>query len=267
MSEKKNVVFWIGVRSEDPLLKEKHNNFDYLEYSKQTWLYWCEKHNVIFFEYNTPSISDTGIHKVTWQRWFDVFDQLEQVNINYNKILLTDGSIMVKWDTPSIFDLANHSINAFRSLENINWIDEGVRGYQSLFPEVKFDLKQYVSCGFQIFDKTHKSFLEQLKKFYFDNLETILELQSKVGRGTDQPVYNYLLQQNSIKANQHIPASYWLMHMNRFNWFAHNWQLNEDKTSYFIKYGYIWVFSGFDRRQRGNLMKQTWEMIKDNYNE
>ena len=53
--------------------------------------------------------------------------------------------------------------------------------------------------------------------------------------------------------------------MNRFDWFSHNWQLKEDKTPFFIKYGYIWMYSGFDRTQRFGLMKQTWDLVKNNY--
>lgn len=266
MSNKKNVVFWIGVKSNDILLNQKHGNFEYLEYSKLTWTYWCKKNDVIFYEYNTTEYSDTSYHKVTWQRWFDIFNQLENAKIDYNKILLTDGSIMIKWNAPNIFDLTNDSqLHAFRSLENLNWIDEGIRGYQFLFPSINFDLKKYVSCGFQIFSESHKSFLHELKKFYFDNLDSIQNLQLTVGRGTDQPIYNYLLQKNNITVNQNLPASYWLMHMNRFNWFSYNWQLKEDLTPYFIKYGYVWVFSGFDRTQRNNLMHQTWNIIKHNY--
>ena len=260
-----DVVFWIGVKSTDPLLQEKHGGFNYLEYSKKTWQYWCGKNNILFYEYNSPSLQDTGKHKVTWQRWFDVFDQLDAANINYRKVLLTDGSIMVKWDTPNLFELASDELTAFRSMENIKWIDEGIKGYSNLFSNFSFDLKKYVSCGFQMFTINHRPFLQQLKKFYFDNLGTILSLQKSVGRGTDQPVYNYLLQMNNITVEHSLPDSFWLMHMNRFGWFGHNWQLNEDTTPYFIRYGYIWVFSGFDRRQRENLMKQTWEIIKNNY--
>lgn len=261
-----NVVFWIGVKSEDSNTSDKHGNFKYFEYSKQTWEYWCRKNGVVFYEYNKPSLEDTGTHKVTWQRWFDVFDQLEQANIEYDNVLLIDGSTMIKWDTPNLFEILNSDLTGFKSLENIKWIDEGVRGYQTLFPDIKFDLKKYTSCGFQIFNKTHKPFLNELKEFYFNNLDTILNFQSTVGRGTDQPVYNYLLQKNSIEVDHSLPASYWLMHMNRFNWFSYNWQLKEDQTPHFIKHGYIWVFSGFDRRQRNELMQQTWNIVKDKYN-
>ena len=118
-----NVVFWIGVKSNDPLLRQKHGNFEYLEYSKRTWIYWCKKNNITFFEYHTPELADTGYHKVTWQRWFDVFFQLDAANINYDKVLMTDGSIMIKWDAPNIFDLTvNSQLYAFKSLENVRWI-------------------------------------------------------------------------------------------------------------------------------------------------
>lgn len=260
-----DVVFWIGVKSTDPLLYEKHGGFKYLEYSKKTWQWWCNKNGVHFYEYDTPSLADTGTHKVTWQRWFDVFDQLEAANIDYRKILVIDGSTMIRWDAPNLFELASEELTAFRSLENIRWIDEGVRGYAHLFSNYPFDLKKYMTCGFQMFTAKHKTFLQELKEFYFANQEEVLKLQKDVSRGTDQPVYNYLLQMKDIKVEQSLPASFWLMHMNRFGWFGHNWQLKQDTMPYFIKYGHLWVFSGFDRRQREDLMRQTWDIIQQQY--
>jgi len=258
-----NVVFWVGVKSSDALTSDKHGNFEYFEYSKSTWKYWCEKNNVLFFEYTTPSIDELGTHKVTWQRWFDLETQLN--NVEWNKVAVVDASYMIRWDCPNFFNMASDSLSAFQALENVNWMDEGIKGYQSLFPEVKFDLKRYIDCGFQIFTKSHLPFLNRLKQFYFDNLDEILALQKSVGRGTDQPVYNYLLQQDNIDFKFELPNSYNLNHMTRFNWFANNWQLQEDPNPYFIKYGNLWKFSGFDRTQRNPLMKQTWDIIKEKY--
>ena len=258
-----NVVFWVGVKSEDPLLREKHGDFQYFEYSKLSWKYWCEKNDIIFYEYNTPSLKDTGTHKVTWQRWFDLEDQLK--DIAWDKVVVVDASYIVKWDCPNFFKLVSDKLNVFQALENIRWINESIKGYQELFPEVKFDLKKYIDCGFQIFTKPHLSFFQSLKEFYYKNNSKILELQSKVGKGTDQPIYNYLLQKNNIDFQFKLPNSFNLNHMNRFNWFSHNWQLKEDTTPFFIKYGNIWKYSGFDRKQRNPLMKQTWDLIRKNY--
>ena len=118
---------------------------------------------------------------------------------------------------------------------------------------------------FKYLQKKHLPFLTKLKEFYFNNNDKVLELQAKVGRGTDQPVYNYLLQRENIDFKFELPNSYNINHMPRFNWLRYNWQLNEDSTPFFIKYGYLWKYSGFDRKQRKSLMKQTWEVIKHNY--
>lgn len=259
----KNVIFWIGIKSNDSLLLKKHGDFNYFEYSKKTWQYWCDKNDVLFYEYDTPSIKDTGKHRATWQRWFDIENELK--NINWGKVAVVDASYMIKWNCPNFFNLTSDKLNVFRSLENVRWINESINGYKELFPNVNFDLKKYIDCGFQIFTKDHLSFLDNLKDFYFHNIDKILELQNKIGRGTDQPVYNYILQKENIDFKFELPNAYNLNHMYRFNWFSHNWQLNEDKTPFFIKHGYIWKYSGFDRRERTPLMKQTWDLIKENY--
>jgi hypothetical protein len=258
-----NVVFWVGVKSTDTNTSDKHGNFKYFEYSKQTWEYWCKKNGVVFYEYNKTSLEDTGTHKVTWQRWFDLEKELS--HLDWNKVAVVDASYMVRWNSPNFFEAVSDKLNCFQALENINWMDQGIRGYQSLFPQVSFDLKRYIDCGFQIFTKDHLPFLAKLKQFYFDNTEKVLILQKEVSRGTDQPVYNYLLQQDGIEFEFTLPNSFNMNHMNRFNLFAHNWQLNEDTTPYFLKYGNLWKFSGFDRKQRNELMQQTWNLIKHMY--
>lgn len=263
----KNVLFWIGVRSKNELLQKKHGNFKYLDISKKCWQWWCNKNDVIFYEYNTPSESDTEAHRATWTRWFDVFDQLDAAGIDYNKIAVIDGSSLVRWDTPNFFELTDDRLAAFRSLENVKWIYESVQGYQDLFPDVKFNLSKYISCGFQIFSPQHKPFLQDLKKFYYENYDTIIKKQKHtVKKGTDQPVYNYFLQLHDMSVNMDLSPAFMLTHLNRFDWLSYNWQLKEDSTPFFIKYGYIWFYSGFpNRADRENLMQQTWDLIKQNY--
>jgi hypothetical protein len=47
--------------------------------------------------------------------------------------------------------------------------------------------------------------------------------------------------------------------------FKNNWQLEEDSTPFFIKYGNIWHFTGFSIEDRIHCMNNTWNMLKDNY--
>jgi hypothetical protein len=263
---KKNILFWIGVRSNDELLQQKHGGFKYLDISKQSWQYWCNKNDIIFYEYHTSSESDTRAHRATWTRWFDVFPLIDELNIEFDKIAVVDGSTIIKWDALNFFDTCTANLTAFRSLENVGWIYEGVRGYKHMFNDFDFDLAKYIDCGFQVFTKKHRQFLEDLKKFYYINYDKIMELQSTVKKGTDQPVYNYLLQVMNVPVDMNIHPSYNLNHLHRFDWFHYNWQLNEDNTPFFIKYGNIWKYSGFPNRgDRFNLMSQTWEIVKHNY--
>ena len=264
---KKHVLFWVGIKSENKHLREKHGDFKYLDISRKCWEYWCNKNDVIFFPYEKSSEKDTNAHKATWTRWFDVFDQIEEAGIEYDKIAVIDGSTLVRWDTPNFFNLAKGQVTAFRSLENLNWITQSIDGYGEFFNNYEFDLKKYISCGFQIFDKTHKEFLKELKEFYYSNYDEIMDHQNnKVGKGTDQPVYNYLLQIKNVKVNMDLPPPFMITHLYRFDWFGHNWQLKEDQTPFFLKYTYIWFFSGFPNRgDRYDLMNKIWEGTKQNY--
>ena len=69
----------------------------------------------------------------------------------------------------------------------------------------------------------------------------------------------------NIDVKLDIPFSFNLTHMHRKDLLGHNWQLNEDTTPFFIKYGNIWRFTGIPKNQRTDLMKQTWEIVKGNY--
>ena len=46
---------------------------------------------------------------------------------------------------------------------------------------------------------------------------------------------------------------------------SHNWQLDEDKTPFFIKYANNWMFNGIPKDKRTDLMGKTWDLVKHNY--
>ena len=73
---------------------------------------------------------------------------------------------------------------------------------------------------------------------------------------------------NNVKVD-FLPQQFRLSHMHRKESFRYNWQMDgteyEDKTPWFVKHGYIWVFSGFGKEQRNNLMEQVWSMLGHKY--
>ena len=56
-----------------------------------------------------------------------------------------------------------------------------------------------------------------------------------------------------------------MTHLHRSELFSHNWQLGEDNTPFFIKYGWNWIFNGIPKNERPQVMKQVWDLIKHNY--
>ena len=80
---------------------------------------YLEQNNVLFYEYDNPSLQNTGTHKVTWQRWFDLEQQL--TNLEWDKVAVVDASYMIRWDTPNFFEKTSKNLSTFRSLENIKW--------------------------------------------------------------------------------------------------------------------------------------------------
>jgi len=112
------------------------------------------------------------------------------------------------------------------------------------------------------FSNQHLPFFEKLLNFYFENQH---ELDNwTLGGGKEQTLLNFHLKESNYK-RKFLEPSWNLMGLHKKQMFTHNWQLNEDDTPFFIKYGYILHFTGFGIPDRINLMKQTWDVIGENY--
>ena len=261
----KNVVFWVGVKNQH--YSEKYGGWEWMDISRKTWEYWCKKHDVIFFPFEKPIDDDLVNYRINWQKSIYCFDLLDEAGIDYDQIFLVDATCMVKWDMPNIFELTDNKFTAWRETDNLNWVYDSVRGYEEFF-SYKLNKHNYFSSGVIIFNKSHKDIFLDFKDLYLNNTEEFVELQDKtVRKGTEQTPLNYWVQKNNVELNLDLPFSYKLTHIHRKDMFKPNWQLNEDSTPFFIKYGYNWVFNGIPKNQRTEVMSQTWGFVKDNYDE
>jgi hypothetical protein len=261
---KQNVIYWIGIKNNN--LSSKYGNFEYFEYSKNTWKYWCKKNNCLFVEFNEPVEPNLFKFRVNWQKIIFIFDELERKKINYDQICLVDSSCMIKWDAPNFFHLTNKKFTAWRDTDNMKWIYDSIKGYRSFYNDFKLDQTKYINSGFMVFNKKHKELINGFKNHYIKNVDKLVELQDKiVKKGTEQTPLNYWLQINNVEVKTDLPMGFKLTHMHRKSLFGYNWQLNEDNTPYFIKYGYNWIFNGIPKNQRPQVMKQTWDLVKHNY--
>jgi len=263
---KKNVIWWPALKNPSHL--EKYGDFEYYEYSRKSWEYWCKKNNCIFVPFTEPIENDFTEHRPQWQKCLYVFDELDRLGIEFDQIGLMDSTAIVKWDCPNFFELTERKFVGLREDDNLRWVDESIKGYKEVFDNYEFDHTKYINSGFMIFNESHRDFFKSLKELYLDKKDTFIQLQDKdVRKGNDQTPVNYWLQINNIDMKLDLPMAYNLRHMNRKEMFGSNWQLNEDNRPYFLKYGYIWRFTGMPKDQRSSLMKQVWDLIKQNYDE
>ena len=259
----KNVIFWVGVKNQT--YSEKYGGWEWMDISRKTWEYWCKKHDVIFFPFEKPINDDLVNYRINWQKSIYCFDLLDEAGIDYDQIFLVDATCMVKWDMPNVFELTDHKFTAWRETDNLNWVYDSVKGYEDFF-SYELDIQKYFSSGVIIFNKSHKDIFLEFKDLYLNNIDEFVELQDKiVHKGTEQTPLNYWLQKNEVEMNLDLPFTYKLTHIHRKEMFGSNWQLKEDDTPYFIKYGKNWVFNGISKNQRTSYMKKVWNLVKHNY--
>ena len=262
----KNVVFWVGVKNKQ--YSEKYGGWEWMDITRKSWEYWCKKHDVIFFPMEKPINDDLVNYRINWQKAIYCFDILDEAGVDYDQIYLVDGMNIIKWDTPNVFELTDHRFTAWRDTDNLGWTYKSIIGYKDFFNGYDFDKEKYFSSGLIIFNKEHKEVFKSFKDLYHNNVDEFVKLQDQtVRKGTEQTPLNYHLQINNIDINLDLPFSYKLCHIHRKEMFHHNWQLNEDSTPFFIKHGYIWGFSGLPKDKRTEIISQTWNTVKHNYDD
>jgi hypothetical protein len=189
------------------------------------------------------------------------------MGIKYDQIFLADSTCMIKWNAPNPFELTDHRFTGWRDTDNMRWIHDSIQGYKDFFDGFELDQMRYINSGVIIFNESHKELIQGFKQLYLDNTDAFIELQDNlVKKGTEQTPLNYWLQMNDVDVNLDLPLGFKLTHMHRKELLSHNWQDGDDTTPFFIKYGYNWIFNGIPKNERTQLIEQTWNLVKDNYN-
>ena len=260
----KNVVWWAGVKTGE--FKEKYGGHNWIDISRKSWEFWCKRNDVLFVPLEEPIEEDVRKYRINWQKSIFVFDELERRGIDYNQICLVDASSIIRWDAPNFFNLTEGKFSAVRETDNMHWMLQSVEGYEPFF-NFKLDTIKYFSSGFLVFNREHRKMFNSFKQLYIDNVDEFVKMQDEtVGKGTEQTPLNYWVQKNNVEVNL-LPPTWKLTHIQRKEMFSHNWQLQEDTRQFFMKYGYIWFFTGIAKDQRSNIMNQVWNAYQHFYSE
>jgi len=246
---KKNILFFTALKANCPYMNE------YRQWSLNTWEHYAKRHNCEIFMLEDP-LYDTEWMRPTWQRWY-VYDLLEANNIEYNQIALIDIDTMVRWDTPNIFELSNNQYSGVIDDISLEWVNNSIWGYKKFFPDVNLEWTHYINNGVLVLPRDAKEFCEKVKEFYLANVDELRNMQHHtLKKGTDQTPINYMAKEYFGDKINFLSKKFNMTHLHTTHAFI---------QGIFIKCGFIWHFNGFPREERKKLMKQTWDLIKENY--
>lgn len=247
---KKNLIYIVAIDHEISSIK----NSDYSQYCIETWKYWCDKHNIDLI---VNKEHDTRFGRPTWNK-----ELIYDIGKDYEKIGVVDSDTMVKWDAPNIFDHFDTEFCGINDIADLSWVINSLDVYKKFFPNTEMDPMKYMNAGVVFFHNKHLHIFKQVLDFYLNNKQELDNWSH--GGGREQTILNYFLEKNNVE-KRFSDYSWNLLSMHRKDIFKHNWQLNTDSTPFFIKYGYIWHFTGFPIEQRVSIMQQTWDITKNKY--
>ncbi len=244
------------VAIEDELSKHSHKT--YFEHTISSWQFYCKKYNIDFI---TIKNKLPDVKYSVWHKEF-VFDFIDD---KYEKIGIVDFDTMIKWDAPNIFNLYSDEFVGVLDQTSINWMNISQTAYRNTFPEFSnthVGLSEHINGGVLFFTKNHKYFFEKLKKFYLKNKST-LDNWNVPNTGREQTLLNFHLKESQIKC-KYLPYAWNTVGMIKKGMFFYNDKLN-DPTPFFIKYAYVWHFTGFPIQQRNEIINQIWNQINHLY--
>lgn len=245
----KNLIYIISIN--DPTAKINHN--EYSQYCIKSWKYWCNKHDV---DLHIVTENDIRCGKPIWNK-----ELIFEFGKKYEKIGVIDADTMIKWNAPNIFDSFGEEFCMVKDDVNLNWVYDSIKNYNKFFPNIDLSIDEYGNAGVMFFHSKYLNVFENVFNFYKKN-QNELDNWSK-GGGKEQTIFNFILKQLKTPIT-YISPKWNLMGMHKRGWFQHNFQFN-DNTPHLVNYGNIWHFTGFAIEQRINIVKQIWDLVKNNY--
>jgi|TARA_R110001592_G_scaffold141329_2_gene362747 hypothetical protein len=188
----KNIVFMISFKNNGQLKKEYQISID-------SWKHFCKKHDAELLLMEEPVMDVKDMH-IIWQRYY-LFDILEANKIDYDQIMLVDADTIVHPDSPNFFEMTDNKYCLVHDDGSYDWILRGMEHYKKHIFKNKnewFDFWDYGNSGFQIVNKKHRPFFDEMREFYFEYQEIIQFIQSNYGIGTDQTPLNFMLRKHNI---------------------------------------------------------------------
>lgn len=183
---KKNIVFMTAVK-----VSGKESRSLPYKFGIESFKRWCDNRNYQLIVLD-QEIYPSEIMKPNFYRYF-CFDLLDNSNIEYDQILLTDADAIIHPDCPDFFELTNREFTVTHTDGNYDWTTRSMENYAHEIFGKNFDIWKYFNAGFIILNKSHRELLKSFTNFYIDHSEKIRFIQNKYKTGTDQPLINHFV--------------------------------------------------------------------------
>ena len=226
----------------------RNNSYDL---SVKSWKYWCDKNNVDLIVWD-DLVFPIERMKITWQRYY-LFDILENSEIEYNQVLMVDADTIIHPETPNFFKETENRYCGVMNDGCYEWVSRSIKKYGDfIFPkQEKIKPWEYINGGFQIVNKKHQQFYQDVVKFYWENSDKLIYAQETFKVGTDQTVINYLLKKWEIDIKM-LPVCYnlqdmfkkSLLHLPGYSWW-------EDNLTNLYDSGWVYHFNSIPQNQHG----------------
>jgi alpha-N-acetylglucosamine transferase len=233
-----------------------HNNQEAtLPYGIQSWRWYCKKYNIDFLVSNKSITSD---FKVGGHCAYEKWNENQILNSHYNKILIVDSDIIVRWDTPNIFDtFPNIEFGMVKDQGGASTGKYHLDQWKNFQDISNINPTLYCNSGFLILNyQNYKIVHQQIKKYFSYWKDQFIKTRTNPDAIDQTPVN--IIGWKDIGKIDILPEIWNNMIMTKY-----------DDAS-FINDSYIWHFTGPKMGGWGNkasIMRQIWESIKDNYSE
>ena len=250
-------------------------NLEFARYSIATWTYWC-KHNQAEFVLLEEPLGGEEFRDLppTFQRWLAFEDLVKRFGPDA-VFAFVDADTMIRWDTPSIFDLAGDDLTAVKDW-NSPWVHRSIKAFQPFFPDIRLNWWEYFNAGMVILNSRHMELIRALTGFALENKRNLQPLL-RAWQGDDQTPFNFLVKRFGFRIN-FLDPRFNMIHCvpNSQELFALENQgqsvivpgdtpvdLPPSQLD-FIEMGYIWHFTNVVRT-KSLVMAKTWSYIRGAY--
>ena len=255
----KNLIYIVAISDNST----KVDNHDYAEYSIKNWKEYCKRNDIDFLLIDKNL--DDRFNKPIWNK-----EMIYEFGKEYDKIGIVDSDTLVDLDSPNIFELFDEDdFCGVSDLCDLNWLFTSISDRQKFFPNVEMDIFKYINAGVLFFGNKYLHIFQKLLNLYLTRKEEIEKID---GGGKEQTLLNFILQEEKVPMKLLDPC--WnLLSIHKKNMFVQNWQIhpefkgsifrdNPDSYPHFMKYAYIWHFTGFPVEDRAYYMSIVWDLIK-----